>query len=91
MKSLEEKLETVKANLKQSELERQAIVKQVDELKQTSEALRLTFLEIRQEQENKDKLNEAEISRLKRSRWKWALTAGAVGVVTGLVLGLAGN
>lgn len=88
---LQADLEQVKLAGAQAEQERLAVAEELRQLKEITESLRQSMVDLQLAQQKKDVLYENEIKRLKKSRWKWALTAGAIGVVTGMVLGLVGS
>lgn len=85
--SLEQQLATIQAAADQAEKHRLALEIQLVELRLTSERLRETLTALQAANEKREAIQEAEIGRLKKSRWKWALTAGAIGLVTGIVFG----
>lgn len=85
--SLQVQLTEIRAAADQAEKHRLALEIQLVELRLTSERLRETLTALQAANEKREAIQEAEIGRLKKSRWKWALTAGAIGLVTGIVFG----
>lgn len=85
--SLQVQLTEIRAAADQAEKHRLALEIQLVELRLTSERLRETLAALQDASEKRNDIQEAEIGRLKKSRWKWALTAGAIGLVTGIVFG----
>ena len=85
--TLQRQLSEIQASADQAERRRLELELKLTELRQTSERLRTDLAALQAAGEKRDQIQEAEIGRLKKSRWKWALTAGAIGLVTGIVFG----
>jgi hypothetical protein len=93
-----ELINDLQARLIRIQLDSEEAVKQADELKAQLRGLQLVNAGLQRDEkllqgaiDEQRRIQEAEIARLKKSRWKWLLSGVAGGVIIGIVVGLSGG